>query len=243
MSKVAKFARKVLLSQTFFEEGFEYEFLDVVPDEDNYIYNVTVNVKLPKKGQSYVVAVFSNHIHQILSNVWKYIGESFSYSERLLIDGNIPVNGGVFISPEKESEILSTIRREIVRTEIETKKNYLSFDISWKRAKEPFYQLNDVYVDFYFYIELSRFEINGKEVYPSLNLSDEIAGIISDELYDSESFKNEVDETLYFVLQDEINLRNVDDMYLQGRWYIQKIDGFEVSPRYKSNQLSDEMFT
>lgn len=240
MDNLTTFIRKILLSQSYFESGFEFQFIDVTLDEDKF--NITVNVILPKKGQSYVIELFSKYIHKIINNVWKYIGESYSYSERIFVDGKEPVKGGLYISPEKELEVLDTVRREISRAEINTKKNNLSFNIEWKRANGNFYQLNDVYIDFYFYIGLSNFEINGRKVTPSIKLSDEIAGIMSDNLYDSDSFRSELDEILYTSLRDEVNLLNVDTLYIEGMWYVTKIDGFEVVPTMRGNEISDEMF-
>lgn len=243
MSNLSKIAKKVLMSQPFFEDGYEYQFIKVELDEDGFAFNITVNVILPKKGQSYATAVFSNGIHKILDNIWGYIGSSFSYSEHILVDGEEPNENGVYISPEKESEVLSAIRKKFKRAEIKTKQNYLSFDIFWNKDDRDFYELNDVYVDFNFLIQLSNFEINGKRVTPSIKLSDEIAGVISDELYDNDSFRSNVDDTLYGVLGDEINLHNIDDMYLQGRWHITKIDGWEVFPTMRGNDITDKMFT
>ena len=244
MSNISKIAKKVLMSQSFFEDGYEYQFVSVEEDKEfDGAFNLTINVILPKKGQSYCTAIFSNHIHKILNNLWGYIGESFSYSENILVDGEEPVKDGVYISPEKESMVLSAMRKKIKRAEIKTKKNYLSFDIFWNKTDKDFYRLDDVYIDFYFFIQLSNFEINGKRVTPSMKLSDEIAGIVSDELYDSDSFRSKVDDILYTVLTDEIDLRNIDDLYLQGMWYVTKVDGWEVFPRYRGNEISDEMFT
>jgi hypothetical protein len=244
MSNLSKIAKKVLMSQSFFEDGYEYQFVNVEEDQEfNGAFNLTVNVILPKKGQSYATAVFSNGIHKILDNIWGYIGSSFSYSENILVDGKEPTEDGVYISPEKESGVLSEIRKKFKRAEIKTKKNYLSFDIFWNKDDAGFYELNDVYIDFNFLIQLSNFEINGKRVTPSIKLSDEIAGVISDELYDNDSFRSNIDDTLYRVLGDEINLHNIDDLYLQGRWHITKIDGWEVFPKGWVADISDEMFT
>lgn len=232
------------MSQSFFEDGYEYQFINVEEDKEfDGAFNLTINVILPKKGQSYCTVVFSNHIHQILDNLWGYIGSSFSYSENILVDGEEPTENGVYISPEKESEVLSTIRKKIKRAEIKTKNNNLSFDIFWNKTDTDFYQLRDVYITFHFLIQLSNFEINGKRVTTSIKLSDEIAGIVSDELYDSDSFSTEVDDLIYTVLLNEIDLHNVDDLYMQGRWHITKIDGWEVFPRYRGNDITDEMFT
>lgn len=232
------------MSQPFFEDGYEYQFVSVEEDKEfDVAFDLTINVILPKKGQSYCTMVFSNHIHNILDNLWGYIGSSFSYSETILVDGEEPTENGVYISPEKESEVLSSIRKKFKRAEIKTKQNYLSFDIFWNKDDRDFYELNDVYIDFNFLIQLSNFEINGKRVTPSLKLSDEIAGVISDELYDNDSFRSNIDDTLYTVLLDEINTHNIDDLYVQGRWQINKIDGWEVFPKGWVVDITDEMFT
>ena len=244
MSNISKIAKKVLMSQSFFEDGYEYQFVSVEEDEEfDGAFDLTINVILPKKGQSYCTIVFSNHIHKILDNLWGYIGSSFSYSETILVDGEEPTENGVYISPEKESEVLSSIRKKFKRAQIKTKENYLSFDIFWNKDDRDFYELNDVYIDFNFLIQLSNFEINGKRVTPSLKLSDEIAGVISDELYDNDSFRSNIDDTLYTVLLDEINTHNIDDLYVQGRWLITKIDGWEVFPKGWVVDITDEMFT
>jgi hypothetical protein len=244
MSNISKIAKKVLMSQSFFEDGYEYQFVSVEEDEEfDGAFNLTINVILPKKGQSYCTLVFSNHIHQILDNLWGYIGSSFSYSENILVDGEEPTENGVYISPEKQSMVLSSIRKKFKRAQIKTKENYLSFDIFWNKDDRDFYELNDVYIDFNFLIQLSNFEINGKRVTPSLKLSDEIAGVISDELYDNDSFRSNIDDTLYTVLLDEINTHNIDDLYVQGRWLITKIDGWEVFPKGWVVDITDEMFT
>ena len=96
MSNIRKIIQKMLLKEPFYEGGFEYQFIKVTPDSKNLGYDILVNVVLPEKGQSYAISVFSGHIHDILSNMWKYIGSSFSYSEKILVDGEEPVNKGVF---------------------------------------------------------------------------------------------------------------------------------------------------
>ena len=80
MSNLSKIAKKVLMSQPFFEDGYEYQFIKVEEDEEfDGAFDLTINVILPKKGQSYCTTIFSNHIHNILDNIWGYIGSSFSY--------------------------------------------------------------------------------------------------------------------------------------------------------------------
>jgi hypothetical protein len=160
MSKVIK---KVLLNQSFFEEGNEYQFIGVEIGKDGVSYDLTINVILPKKGQSYVTKVFSYHIHKILSNLWNYINDSFQYSEHFLIDGKEPIKGGVYITTEKQDKVLTNLRNQVTSAGIKLKNNYLSFNITWKPQSEQSYMLDDVYIDFYYYIGLSNFRFGNKK--------------------------------------------------------------------------------
>ena len=239
MSKIIK---KVLLNQSFFEEGYEYQFIGVEIGKDTFSYDLTINVILPKKGQSYVTAVFSYHIHKILSNLWKYINGSFSYSEHILINGKEPIKGGVYISREKQNKILTNLRNQVTSTEIKLKNNYLSFNVSWNPQSEQSYTLEDVYIDFYYYIGLSNFKIEDKEVIPNLEYADKIAGTISDSLFDDDNFKNKVDDIIYTTMHDEVDLTKIDEVYFNGIWRIIKIDGWEVSSEFGYN-IDDNLFT
>ena len=239
MSKIIK---KVLLNQSFFEEGYEYQFIGVEIGKDTFSYDLTINVILPKKGQSYVTAVFSYHIHNILSNLWKYINDSFSYSEHILINGKEPIKGGVYISREKQNKILTNLRNQITSTEIKLKNDYLSFNVSWNPQSEQSYTLEDVYIDFYYYIGLSNFKIEDKEVIPNLEYADKIAGTISDSLFDDDNFKNKVDDIIYTTMHDEVDLTKIDEVYFNGIWRIIKIDGWEVSSEFGYN-IDDNSFT
>jgi hypothetical protein len=239
MSKIIK---KVLLNQSFFEEGYEYQFIGVEIGEDGVSYNLTINVILPKKSQSYVITVFSYHIHMILSNLWKYINDSFSYSEQILIDGKEPIKGGVYISREKQDKILTNLRNQVNSADIKLKNNYLSFNISWNPQSEKSYTLDDVYIDFYYYIGLSNFKIGDKKVIPNLEYADKIAGVISDSLFDDDNFKNKVDDIIYTTMRDEVDLTKIDEVYFNGVWRIIKIDGWEVSSEFGYN-IDDNSFT
>jgi len=245
MSNIAKVAKRMLMSQPFFEDGYEYQFVSVELDKKfDSSFDLIINVILPKKGQSYCTAIFSNHIHKILSNLWGYVGTSFSYSERILVDGEEPAKNGIYVSPEKQNQLLFEIRKQIKKGEIMTNnRNILSFDIHWTRDDKEFYRYHDVYIHFYFFINLSNFKLDGKRVIPNLKIVDEIAGVITDNLYDEDYFRNRVDDVMYSVMKDEIDLHDVDDMYLEGLWSVKKIDGMEVFPTMKGYHVTDKMFT
>jgi len=242
MNKELRLIRRVLIGNSFNKDGYEYRFLSIDPDDRELAYNIVVDVTLPKKGQSYATPVFSGHIHDILSNIWKYIGTSFSYSEKILVDGEDSVKGGVYISPKKQKEVFFTMVREIDHVKIKTDLGNLSFDVSWK-PMEKFYSLDDVYLDFNFTIQISKFILDGAYVKPNLKMADDVAGTILNVMYDTDYLRDEINNVIYDVMADEIDVTKVDDLYYQVLFYISKIDGFEVNGRYSNYyDLEPNMF-
>ena len=242
MNKELRLIRRVLIGNSFNKDGYEYRFLSIDPDDRELAYNIVVDVTLPKKGQSYATPVFSGHIHDILSNIWKYIGTSFSYSEKILVDGEDSVKGGVYISPKKQKEVFFTMVREIDHVKIKTDLGNLSFDVSWK-PMEKFYSLDDVYLDFNFNIGISNFILDGDYVKPNLKMADDVAGTILNVMYDTDYLRDEINNVIYDVMADEIDVTKVDDLYYQVLFYISKIDGFEVNGRYSNYyDLEPNMF-
>ena len=242
MSNIRKIIQKMLLKEPFYEGGFEYQFIKVTPDSKNLGYDILVNVVLPEKGQSYAISVFSGHIHDILSNMWKYIGSSFSYSEKLLVDGEEPVNKGVFISSEKQREVLSTMRKEVNEVTLKTAIGPLTFDVYWKPMEE-FYHLDYEYIDFNFNIEISHFMLDSHYAVPNLKIADDVAGAILNVMYDTDYLRDEINNVIYDVMSNEIDITSIDDLYYQARFYITKIDGFEVNKKWGDHyDLEDGMF-
>jgi len=240
-----KLIKNLLMDEPFNVDGYLYDFMSVELNEKGWAYDIIVNVVLPEKGQSYATPVFSTHIHQILSNIWKYVGTSFSYSEKILVDGKEPVNRGVFISTKKQREVLLSMRREINKAKVWTEIGWLTFDVNWKPMKE-FYQLDDVYIDFNFYIEISNFYLDGRYVKPNLKIADDVSGAILNIMHDSDTLRDDINNVIYDAMSDEIDIMDIDDLYFQGRFFIVKMDGFEVNGGYSYSDYYDlepEMFT
>ena len=238
-----KIFRKVLMEHSFNKDGYEYYFLSIEPDEKGWSYNIVVNVVLPVKGQSYATPVFSGHIHDILSNLWKYIGVSFSYSEKILVDGKEPLNNSLFISTEKQREVLSTMRKEVNEVTLKTAIGPLTFDVYWK-PNEKFYSLEDVYIDFDFDIEIKNFMLDSHYVVPNLKNADEVAGAIQNVMYDTDYLRDKINNVIYDVMSNEIDITSIDDLYYQVRFYITKIDGFETRGGWGNHfDLEPDMFT
>jgi len=242
IDKELKIFRKVLIDHSFNKDGYEYHFLSIELDEKGWAYNIVVNVVLPVKGQSYATPVFSGHIHDILSNIWKYVGSQFSYSEKILVDGKEPSSKGLFISTEKQREVLSTMRKEVNEVTLKTAIGPLTFDVYWK-PNEKFYSLEDVYIDFDFDIEIKNFMLDSHYVVPNLKNADEVAGAITNVMYDTDYLRDELNNIIYEVMENEMNITNIDDLYYQVRFYITKIDGFETKGRWGNHfDLEPDMF-
>ena len=238
-----KIVKKMLMEEPFNINGYIYDFLSIELDEKGWAYDIVVNVILPEKGQSYATPVFSQKIHEILANIWKYVGTSFSYSEKILVDGKEPVNRGVFISTKKQREVLFSMRKEIENAKVWTAIGWLTFDVNW-RPMEEFYQLDDVYIDFNFDIRISNFKLDGRSVKPNLEIADDVAGAILNVMYDSDGLRDEINNTIYDAMADEIDIMNIDDLYYQARFFIVKMDGYEIINKWGNHyDLEDGMFT
>jgi hypothetical protein len=238
-----KLIKNMLMDEPFNVDGYLYDFMSVELNEKGWAYDIIVNVILPEKGQSYATPVFSQKIHEILANIWKYVGTSFSYSEKILVYGKEPVNRGVFISTKKQREVLFSMRKEIENAKVWTAIGWLTFDVNWRPMKE-FYKLDDVYIDFNFDIQIYNFKIDGGYVKPNLEIADDVAGAILNVMYDSDGLRDEINNTIYDAMADEIDIMNIDDLYYQGRFFISKIDGFEVTGGWFGNHydLEPNMF-
>jgi hypothetical protein len=236
-----KIVKKVLMNHSFEKDGFEYHFISIESDKEGWSYNIIVNVVLPKKGQSYATAVFSGHIFEILNNIWKYIGTSFSYSEKILVDGKEPV-AQVFVSKEKQKEIISTIRKEYNNVKLKTALGELIFKIFWKPS-EKFYVEEDIYIDFQFKIDISNFILNGEYVKPNMKLAGETSGTILNLMYDDDYFRDSINNVIYEVMGNEMDISSIDDLYYQVVYNISKFDGMEVNQKWGDHyDLEPEMF-
>ena len=77
-----------------------------------------------------------------------------------------------------------------------------------------------------------------------MDIADDVAGAILNVMYDSDTLRDDINNVIYDVMGNEIDIMGVDDLYYQGRFFIVKMDGFEVNGRYSNyDDLEDGMFT
>ena len=93
------------------------------------------------------------------------------------------------------------------------------------------------------YIEIKEFMLDSHYVVPNLDIADDVSGAILNVMYDSDSLREEMNNVVYDVMSNEIDITGIDDLYYQVRFYITKIDGFEVSAKWGNHyDLEDGMF-
>ena len=76
-----------------------------------------------------------------------------------------------------------------------------------------------------------------------MKIADDVAGAILNVIYDTDHLRDEINNVIYDVMADEIDITKVDDLYYQVLLYISKIDGFDVKGRYGNHyDLEPDMF-
>lgn len=247
MSNTAKIAKKFLMSQPFYEDGVEYQFISVEPDED-WAIKFTVNVLLPKKGQSFVVEKFSYDIQNILDKVSYYIGDSISYTENILVEGKPIPKYGVYINPEDCDEIIRSINQNVKHVELSNDRDVSSVraDISFFRntVREHFYLMDShMYIDFFLKYNISKIEYNDTPVYVNEKMFDDFGEVFNEKLQNSDRFREFLQDIIYRVLEPSIQISDIE-VYINAQYWINKVDGMEVLSNGNSikYEFEPEMF-
>ena len=239
--KYFKVIKRYLSSQTFIEDGFRYDFNDI-HEKDGVVF-LTVAVTLPEPNQSWVASKFSFDIQNILYGLQRFIGEGFSTSYKTTLNGrDVKDYNYCYVSSEKQIELLDALNSQISKLTLIQKGVRTEFNISWRRNKNRNYDLDDTYFGFYFYLDLYNFKFNDIPVKPNMDMIDDLAGTMGENLLDSDSFKERAEGIIYTVLEPEIQIKEIDDCYIQLYTHVSKIDGIEVNPNSSHFGITPEMF-
>lgn len=246
-SKIIKFLKEYLQSSTHEIDGFVYQFQNVKLDNDFMsTIKFVVNVILPNPNQSYVVSVFDEKIQKIVFDAFDFIGERYSYSFEIKVDGK-DLNSSNYVRIKKSSleNIVKEINQKYARIGI-------SFAINDEYEKElemsckfffnqnfP-YEFIDPNVNFNMNLYLSDFTINGKTVIPNPEKRNIVAGTLYDILMDRDWFTPSIEEIIYREIEPDVRIVN-SDIYFQLSIQVKKLDGFPVSQeeRYYKIQIDD----
>jgi len=239
--KYFKVIKKYLSSKIFVEDGFKYKFFDI-HEKDGAVF-MDIDVTLPNPNQSWVEPKFSFDIQNILRQLQGFIGEGFSVSIRTVLNGrDVEDYGYCYVSPEKQIELLEALNSQISKITFTQKIGKTEFNVSWARNKSRNYSLDDSYFNFYFYLELYDLKFDDKSVKPNMDMINDLAGTLNDNLLDKDSFREKAENIIYTVLEPEIKVRDVDDCYFQINTYVNKIDGIKVNPTSSHFSVTPEMF-
>jgi hypothetical protein len=243
-SRIENIIKRFLLENEFEIDGNKFEFLSVEPYDfhSRMAFRFKVNVVLPKEDMSYAVPKFDGNIQGILINLWNYIGTQFSYAiDEILVNGKKPENK-IYITPQKQKEILSRLNNDMGRIELRGEDIRVSFNAGFRPA--PYlYELSDVNINFYFHVNASSFQQGGKPINPNIDKIDDLGTALSEAMNDSDSVRNDVDNIIYDVLEPDLKIMNVDDLYYNSSFYVNKIDGIQTLGSDWGVFLSSEFFT
>jgi hypothetical protein len=245
VDRLIKLIRKYLESQPHVEDGFEYQFVSV--ELDDFIVDCTVNVILPKKGQSFLVEKFAHDIENIMLFVSQLIGEKITYSVKILVEGKLVPNNGLYINPEDSDEIIRRINENIkyVMVSNSNERNKVGANISFSRTRRgEFYSLDSYqYIDIFLVYKLQNIKVNNEPVEINLRKIDVFADVFNQKLQDEDSFKNKLIEILYQIL--EPSLKNEDvEIYINPQYWIVSVEGIETDGDGETIErgFSDDMF-
>jgi hypothetical protein len=245
MEKIFKIVKKYLLSQPYFEDGFEYQFVSI--ELDDIIIDFTVNVVLPKKGQSFCVDKFSQDISNIMENVSKYFGEQIVYMEHILVDGRPAPKSGIYINPEDCNEIIRALNGNMRHVEVSNDNDVSSVytDISFRPGKRSeFYSMDaHQYINIYLSYSLSNIVYNDEPVNLNMKMVDEFAEIFNEKLQNSDSFLSKLQDILYRIMEPSLKIEDLE-VYFNPFYWIDKVEGMETHANGNSfeTDFSEEMF-
>ena len=237
-----KVVRKFLVGNTFDIDGYKYRFISVEHLEfySKTTFKFEVNVDTPVKGQSYVVAKMDGDIQGILMNLWKYFGVQFSYSiDKIYVNGKEKNEKDIYITPQKQKEIVKEINERIKRVYLRTRNINVDFDVSFRIGD---YYMSDVNMSFSFEVSIYNIKSEGKSLRPNWDKIEDLSTALWDDINDNDNLRTDAEDVLYEVLEPELQVKDMDDLYYSASFDIVKIDGMPVSPTSFGGHIEREYF-
>jgi len=235
--KELNFVRKYLQNDKFDVDGYKYVFLKVDVDSENN-FKFFVNVELPKAGQSYVEKKLYEDIDSIMHTLFQYLGDRFKWTCNILVDGMPPKK--VYITEKKKEEFIEKLNKKVRSMVIDKDDYMLGFKLKWI-PKKDFYSYSEPFVNLRVDLEVSDFDYNGKPAVPNKELIPVLRMYLNDTLYDNDSFKNQLLNVGYDVLEKDLGIDSTDDLYIEVVFWINKINGND-GEYGKFEKLRPEMF-
>jgi len=244
---VLKFLRRYFQSQNFENGGFVFEFVQVDIEKDfDAAFRFLVNVVLPNPNQSFIVEVFDDMVQNIIRGAYDFLGEVFSYSLTITIDGKeLFPETYAYVRPESLDKILQENNANFSQIGISV--NFgegdipmtMDCELSWRRIP---YDGHDDNLNVYFNLHLSNFTLGGKEVVPNPEKLDIVAGTLHSILADRDWFTPVIEESIYEECSEEMGLNLVEDVYVQVFFRINQLNGRKVKQRDEYYKIKPDDF-
>ncbi len=98
-------------------------------------------------------------------------------------------------------------------------------------------------INFYFIVSASSFQEEGEPINPDLNKIDDLGTAIAEGMNDNDYIRNYVENVIYDVLEPDMKIMNVDDLYYSVSFYVNRIDGIETSSSDWGVYITRELFS
>lgn len=249
-----KIIKKILMSETFNVDGFEYQFISVEPYQ-HWGINIVVNVVLPKKGQSFVVEKFNEDINHIIDRFSTYLDSGIPYNEKILVDGGPVPKMGVYINKEDQNEIINALNGNMSNFSLQSRNRFknkivdlinIKGSLKWKMAKKFYDHYNKIIeesIDFYFYYEVSNVIVNDGELKINPSEIDVFATVLNDMLQDNSNFRDEIIDNIYMVLDHTTKIEHLDsNVYYNAHYFLDRINGKTSELKYNNLEFDSSMF-
>ncbi len=244
---ILKFLRRYFQSQNFENGGFIFEFIHVDIEKDfQAAFRFLVNVILPKPNQSYFVEVYDDMIQNIIRGAYDFLGETFSYSLTITIDGKeLFPQTYAYVRPESLDIILQENNEHFNQIGISVDFGEgdvpltMDCELSWRRIP---YDGHDDNLNIYFNLHLSNFKLDNKEVIPNPEKMDIVAGTLYSILIDRDWFTPVIEESIYDECSQEMGLNLVEDVYVQVYIRVTQLDGKKVKQRDEFYKIKPDDF-
>lgn len=229
------FFKKILAGKTFAVGKYHYKFLNVVPyekdDEETPAFVVNVETKNP--FQSYCKQKMVGDVQEIIIDKSRLIGleKSLSFGLDLTFNGREP--SSIFVSQEDREKLIFRLNEALKFYKYRNnQKQLVVFEVEFS-ASENFVNVEggDELL-FGFDLNLRRFEIDGQPIAVIQKYGDKLGDFVSmiqQEicLSDNDTFRTEIENIIYTVLEPEIQLGSTE-MYYTSQTFVKGINGVRI---------------
>lgn len=231
--QILKFLQKYFQSDVFEKDGIIFEFVQV-DVEKNFMeaYRFLVNVVLPNPNQSYIVTVFEEMVTEIIKGAYNFLGNPFSYSITITVDGKELFPGTyMFIKDESMESILEKCNKIFGRIGINVDfgqgEKPLTFNCNFGWRNIP-YEISGENCEFNFKMQLFDFELDHQKVIPNPEKINIVAGTLRTILVERDWFTPTIEDMIYEEIIPDTKIDKSDNIYAVAVLNINKMDGKQV---------------